>query len=153
MATRRETLNQLPKPQPMSSREDVQDYLDMFEDNMKARELAQATWAHHLLPLLNPTCKTAVATLPLEARYDYAVVKETLLSLCLSETRYPGQQALDIEAKARETLQGTMVHLTRLVKRYALEDDANVVRSKMAMELLMCVSMYVRKNLAVQMRR
>jgi len=47
---RRERLKQLPKPQPMSCKEDIQDYLEFFEANMTDREQPLESWAHHLLP-------------------------------------------------------------------------------------------------------
>ena len=75
---KQERLKQLPKPQPMGPKEDVDDYIEMFEVNMVDREQPKETWAHHLLPLLSANCKAAVASLPLETRYSYKTVTELL---------------------------------------------------------------------------
>jgi len=55
----------------MTLKEDVADYVEMFEANMKDQEMPKEAWAHYLLPLLNPNCKAAVVLLPLDHRYDY----------------------------------------------------------------------------------
>jgi len=92
---RQERLKQLPKPQPMTAKEDIQDYLELFEANMRDRELPKDTWAHHLLPLLNQNCKAAVSSLPIDTRYDYTAVTELILNTCVQTSRYPGQQLLE----------------------------------------------------------
>lgn len=40
---RKERLKQLPKPQPMTFKEDIEDYLELFEANMIDREQPKET--------------------------------------------------------------------------------------------------------------
>ena len=47
---RQQRIRLLPAPQPMTSKEDVADYLEMFTANMTDREIPKVYWAHHLLP-------------------------------------------------------------------------------------------------------
>ena len=49
---RREALKAIPPPPAMAKDQDVADYLELFLDNMKSREIPKVAQAKHLLPLL-----------------------------------------------------------------------------------------------------
>ena len=74
----REKHKLIPKPQPMTAKEDVDDYLELFKMNMADRDIPKNIWAHHLIPLLNSNCRAAVAYLPLGAKYHYKTVTALL---------------------------------------------------------------------------
>lgn len=116
----------------MTLKEDIP---DLFEANMTDKEQLKTTWAHHLIALLNPNCKAAVSSLPLEQRYNYKQVTDLLLKTCQQSTRYPGKQLLEGGIRYREMLRATVVKLTRLAVRYALEEDGATARDKMVMEI------------------
>jgi len=130
-----EMLKNLPKPPPMTAKEDVADYLDMFKSNMTTREIPPAAWAYHLLPLLNTNCKAAVVSLPQEQKNTYNTLEEILLKTCQPGSQYPGQNCFDAKKDTGESFRATAVKLHRLLHRYAPERDPDVVRNKMAQEL------------------
>lgn len=134
---RQERIKQLPKPQPMAFKEDIEDYLELFEANMIDREQPKETWGHHLIPLLNPNCKAAVQSLSSEEKYDYKVVSEVLQKTCQQNLTYPGQQLLEGGTKYGESLRASTVRLLRLARRYAPEEEGEKVRNKMVMEIML----------------
>ena len=118
---------------------------------MKEREQPKETWAHHLLPLLNHSCKTAVNSLPLDSRYSYKTISELILNTCQQGSRYPGQELLEGGVKHGETLRAMVIRLGKLASRYAPEDDATVVRDKFVLEIFLKslpkeVAKYVREK-------
>ena len=134
---RKERLKQYPKPKEMSEKDDVGDYLEAFEANLRLREIPQETWGDHLYPLLNYNCRMAVQALPFEQRSDYAVVKPLLNKNCQHTVLYPGKQLLDGGKQAGESLRTTAIRLTKVATKYAPEKDADVVRRKMVMEIIL----------------
>lgn len=130
-------INALPKPQPMSLKEDVLDYLDTFVSNMEDREIPKLAWPSHLLPLLNASCRAAVASLPLEQKQDFDNLKDVLLATVYEGHRYPGQQLFDGQINSGESVRAACTRLLRLANRYAPEDDPEVVRNKMVMEIIL----------------
>ena len=148
---KQERIKLIPKPQPMTAKEDVDEYLELFEINMADRDIPKNIWAHHLIPLLNSNCKAAVASLPLGAKYHYKTVTDLLTNTCTQTCRYPGQQLLEGGIKQGETFRATVVRLGRLATKYAPEDDAAKVRDKMVLEVFLrslpkSASNYVREK-------
>lgn len=69
----------VPKPPPMVEGEDLQDYLDMFEQTQKKRLIAEKHWSSHLLPLLEPKRRAVATHLSPEDREDYRTLKAAVL--------------------------------------------------------------------------
>jgi len=134
---RREKLKLIPKPQPMSSREDVEEFLELFEINMKDRDIPAEMWAHHLVPLLNSTCKTAIATMDMADKFHYPTLKDLLLATCTNTCKYPGRELLQGACKHGETFRATVLRLGKLAYKYAPEHDASTVRDKIVLEIFL----------------
>ena len=142
---RPERIKLLPKHQPMSPKEDVADFLEMFKANMKDREIPKDSWAQHLLPLLNHNCKASTATLPIDQKYCY---REILLATCQQGLQYPGQQGSLTQG---ESFRASAVRLLRMAHRFLPEDDPEVLRRKVALEVILRafpkeVASYVREK-------
>ena len=70
----------IPQVPAMSLREDVPEYLDLFEQTQTARGVPAGAWAQTLIPLLNSTCCDSILYIPAEVRLSYPDLKQVLLS-------------------------------------------------------------------------
>lgn len=62
----------------MSSKSDLEEYLDLFELTATKKEIPRADWTNALLPLLNDKFRSVVMKLKPEARADYTLLKTKL---------------------------------------------------------------------------
>jgi len=83
----------------MGAQEDAMDYLEIFEKNMKDREIPKEAWASHLNHLLNATARAAVKNLTLEQQDDYTTLREAILTSCQEDYLYPGKQFMQAHIK------------------------------------------------------
>ena len=64
----------------MHYKEDVVEYLQMFEEIQIAWGNPKENWTHSLIPLLNKNCKAVVLGLPSSTKYNYKLFKAELLA-------------------------------------------------------------------------
>ena len=134
---RRETLKAIPSPPAMTAEQDLADYLDLFDDNMRSREIPRLAQAKHLLPLLNAKATIAISGLPADAKADIDRLKETLLSTVYDTTKYASKAFWQMTKKPGDTVRATAAKVHRMCKRFALTDSVEKILKKMSMEKLL----------------
>jgi len=132
----REIRRAIPNLAPMTSSEDLQDFIELFEENQDARRVPKEAWAANLIPLLNSECKTAIAGLPGEDRYEYDVLKKELLASAIEETKYTSKSFLECKKKPGQTWRATANKIARLARRCADGDTVDEVRGTFIKEKL-----------------
>ena len=117
---RREALKAIPPPPAMAKDQDVADYLELFLDNMKSREIPKVAQAKHLLPLLNAKATIAISGLPAEAKADIEILTSTLLSTVYETTKYASKAYWQYTKQGGDSSRTTVTKLLRLGRRFAL---------------------------------
>ena len=117
---KREALKAIPPPPAMAKDQDVADYLELFQDNMKSREIPKIAQAKHLLPLLNAKATIAISGLPAESKADIEVVTSTLLSTVYETTKYASKAYWQYTKQGGDSARTTVTKLLRLGRRFAL---------------------------------
>ena len=99
---------------------------------MEDCEIPKLAWPSHLLPLLNASCKAAVASLPMEQKQDFENVLLSTKGIGTLVSNY-----FDGQINSGESVRAACTRLLRLANRYAPEDDSEVVRKKMVLEIIL----------------
>jgi len=75
----RHTFDAIPQCPPMTHKEDIAEYLQVFEDTQKARANPKENWPYVLVPLLNKACRAAILDMPADRKSKYEYLKAELL--------------------------------------------------------------------------
>lgn len=155
---RKEALKAIPPPPPMTKDQDVADYLDLFQDNMKSREIPKLAKAKHLLPLLNTKATIAVSGLPPEDKANIDTLMETLLSIAYETTKYASKAYWQHAKQGGDSARTTMTKLLRLGRRFALAESPEKTLKRLTMEKfyssipLMCKRIAEKRSLRMHLR-
>lgn len=147
----REIRKAIPSLAPMTPSEDLQDFIELFEENQGAKKVPKEAWAANLIPLLNPECKVAIAGLPGEDRYDFSVLKKELLASVVEETRYTSKAFWESKKNPGQTWRAAANKIARLAKRCADGSSVDEVRGTFIKEKLIQlmpqeIQVYVREK-------
>lgn len=126
----------IPMPQPMKTSDDIAEYIDLFEDILKAKEIPKHAWATNLLPLLSSNAKLAVSGMPLDEKHNYDHLKAELLAAASETTTYASKTFWKHEKPAGMSLRNFTNKLTTLTRRFATGDTGEEVRAHFVREKL-----------------
>ena len=113
----RTAMKAVPQCSPMRNKEDILDYLQIFEDTQQAKGLLRANWAYSLLPLLNQQCRQIANTLDPASKGDYTSLKEKLASKVKLESQHPTKSWWEWDKPGQETWQEAESTLRKKLKR------------------------------------
>ena len=141
----------IPQVQPMSEKEDLQEFFQLFESTQQARHTPKEAYAATLLPLLNPVCKSLALSLPAESRTSYSILKRELLAQADSRSDATVQVFWEHRKPKGTTWREEAATLTKLARRCATSNDPEQVRQIFVMEQLTqqlpkSIQMYVRER-------
>lgn len=103
----------------MEEKEDVVEYIELFEENMETRKVPRHMWASNLKPLLNSACRVAVNALSKRDRVDYDRIREEVLGTCPELYRMAGNSFFNTTKEKGETIQNFIRRMHRLCGRFA----------------------------------
>jgi len=126
----------IPQVQAMREREDLTEFFQLFEHTQRARNNPAEAWAHTLLPLLNPTCKSLALSLPVAIQMDYRALKTELLALASSQTDQTSKMFWERKKPIGSTWREEVAVLTKLLRRCAPGPTAEEVRGQILVEKL-----------------
>ena len=129
-------LKSIPQVQPMHAKEDVTEYLEIFEETQKARGNHKDNWVHTLLPLLNKQCKSVVMSLPAASKLKYKQVKQEILSTASAHTKQAAKVFWEHSKKAGTTWREEASTLLKQIKKFTPGPTAELVRTQVATEKL-----------------
>lgn len=113
----RAAMEAVPQCAPMKNKEDILDYLQIFEDTQQARGLLRANWAYSLLPLLNQQCRQIANTLDPAVKCDYTSLKAKLISKVKLESQHPTKSWWEWDKPGQETWQEAESTVRKKLKR------------------------------------
>ena len=113
----RVAMEAVPQCAPMRNKEDILDYLQIFENTQQARGLLRANWAYSLLPLPNQQCRQIANALDPALNGDYTSLKAKLISKIKLESQHPTKSWWEWDKPGQETWQEAESILRKKLKR------------------------------------
>ncbi|XP_067305997.1 uncharacterized protein [Pseudorasbora parva] len=115
----------LPK---MTADDDVEAFLQVFENTATREAWAEDDWARALAPLLTGEAQRAYFSLPLETAEDYNKVKREILARLGLSPVCAAQQFHEWEFKPRVPARAQAAELSRIAHHWLLEGDPTAVQ-------------------------
>ena len=134
---RKASLDAIPQYPQMHHKEDIVEYIQVFEEIQLARGNPREHWCHTLIPLLNKTCKAVVVGLPASSKYNYALLKAELLATASHQQKHSSKSFWEHQKSSGSTWRETANTLIKKVRLFTPGPTIEDVRSQIATEKLL----------------
>ena len=120
---RKACMDAIPQCPQMQHKEDIVEYLQVFEETQ-------------LIPLLNKNCKAVVVGLPPSMKYNYKLLKAELLATASHKHRQSSKDFWEHEKKSGSTWREVANALTKKIRLFTSGPTPEDVRNQVATEKL-----------------
>ena len=134
---RKANMDAIPQCPQMHHKEDIVEYIQVFEETQLARGNPREHWCHTLIPLLNKTCKAVVVGLPASSKYNYALLKAELLATASHQQKHSSKSFWEHQKSSGSTWRETANTLIKKVRLFTPGPTIEDVRSQIATEKLL----------------
>lgn len=129
-------MDAIPQCVPMSNREDVSEYLRIFEDTQRARKNPEQNWFYTLIPLLSKSCKAAILDMPADLKNDYKHLKAEVLATSSKSNKHASKTFWEFEKPPGSTWREIANSLLKKIRKFTPGPNVDDVRNQVAMEKL-----------------
>ena len=133
---RKACMDAIPQCPQMQHKEDIVEYLQVFEETQLARGNPKEHWCHTLIPLLNKNCKAVVVGLPPSTKYNYKLLKAELLATASHKYRQSSKDFWEHEKKSGSTWREVANALIKKIRLFTPGPTPEDVRNQVATEKL-----------------
>ena len=133
---RKACMDAIPQCPQMQHKEDIVEYLQVFEETQLARGNPKEHWCHTLISLLNKNCKAVVVGLPPSTKYNYKLLKAELLATASHKHRQSSKDFWEHEKKSGSTWREVANALTKKIRLFTPGPTPEDVRNQVATEKL-----------------
>ena len=126
----------IPQVPVMSPKEDIAEYLELFEQTQVARGVPPEAWSQALVPLLNQTCKDSILNIPVETRLQYADLKDVLLANVSLDDRSAAKKFASAYKVQNQTWRQTGTYMEKQLRKFARGNSADEIRNQVLKESL-----------------
>jgi len=127
----------IPQCPPQGSKEDITEFLQVFEDTQIARKNPPENWSYTLIPLLNRQAKTAISEMPADRKHKYKHLKSELLATNTKSDKHLGKAFWEYEKLSGSTWRETLNILLKKLRKFAPGPTAEECRDQVAKEKLL----------------
>ena len=111
-------MDAIPQCPQMQHKEDIVEYLQVFEETQLARGNPKEQWCHTLIPLLNTNCKAVAVGLPASTKYNYKLLKAELLATASHKQRQSSKDFWEHEKSSGSTWREVANTLIKKIGRF-----------------------------------